>query len=44
MIKRNKKKMDECKHDPKKLYTWNAYDGTLCIACCECGAVLKGAI
>jgi hypothetical protein len=33
-----------CSHPPTRLYSWSAYDGTLCIACCECGKVLKGAI
>lgn len=32
-----------CKHPPHRLYTWHAYDGTLCIGCCECGVALKGA-
>ena len=36
--------MTECTHPPTRLYTWTAFDGTFCIACCECGAALKGAI
>lgn len=32
-----------CKHPPTRLYTWFAYDGVLCIGCCDCGAVLAGA-
>jgi hypothetical protein len=45
-----RKKMDKaarkqkCKHPPNRLYAWRAYDGTLCIACCDCGIALKGAI
>jgi len=38
-----------CKHDPRRLYAWYATgdDGTpravLCVGCCDCGAVLRGA-
>lgn len=32
-----------CTHPPRRLYTWTAYDGALCIACTLCGAVLRGA-
>ena len=32
-----------CKHPPERVYAWRASDGVLCIGCCECGAVLKGA-
>ena len=38
-----------CKHPPTRLYSWWACgdDGSersvLCIACCACGKVLKGA-
>lgn len=32
-----------CKHPPSRLYSWTAFDGVLCVACCECGAVLRGA-
>jgi hypothetical protein len=32
----------QCKHPPTRLYAWRAYDNTLCVACCECGEVLKG--
>ena len=35
--------MTTCPHPPTRLYTWFAYDGTLCIACCDCGEVLAGA-
>jgi hypothetical protein len=35
--------MEECNHPPTRLYAWNAFDGVLCVACCDCGAVLKGA-
>lgn len=31
-----------CPHAPQRVYTWFAYDGTLCAACCDCGAVLAG--
>jgi len=33
-----------CKHPPKRLYSWIAADGTLCVGCCECGAVLAGGV
>lgn len=33
----------ECPHPPARIFTWWAYDGTLCAACCDCGAVLAGA-
>ena len=32
-----------CPHPPARLFTWWAYDGSLCAGCCECGAVLAGA-
>ena len=32
-----------CAHPPARLFTWFAHDGTLCIACCDCGDVLAGA-
>jgi len=31
-----------CGHPPRRLYAWYAFDGTLCVCCCACGAVLKG--
>lgn len=31
-----------CTHPASRLYTWRAYDGTQCVCCCICGAVLKG--
>jgi hypothetical protein len=31
-----------CDHPPARLYSWTAGDGVLCIACCVCGAVLRG--
>jgi hypothetical protein len=34
--------MSERHHPPFRHFAWHAYDGTLCIACCECGAVLQG--
>ena len=32
-----------CKHPPTRIYSWFAYDGTLCAGCCDCGEVLAGA-
>jgi hypothetical protein len=32
-----------CTHPPARLFSWFAHDGTLCIACCDCGDVLAGA-
>ena len=32
-----------CKHPPTRIYTWFAYDGTLCAGCSNCGEVLHGA-
>jgi hypothetical protein len=32
-----------CTHPPARLFSWFANDGTLCIACCDCGDVLAGA-
>lgn len=34
--------MITCNHPPHKLYTWIAYDHTLCVCCCACGSVLSG--
>lgn len=43
-------KSKPCQHPPKRLYSWfvpakNTKDGkdTLCVCCCQCGAILKGA-
>jgi hypothetical protein len=33
----------ECTHPEERLFAWWAYDGSLCVCCCECGAVLQGA-
>lgn len=33
---------ETCSHPPTRLFAWYANDGTLCVCCCECGAVLKG--
>jgi hypothetical protein len=33
----------QCTHPPRRLYGWTAFDGTFVVACCQCGAVLKGA-
>jgi hypothetical protein len=35
--------MTDCPHPPARHYAWFAYDGTLVVACCRCGEVLKGA-
>jgi hypothetical protein len=32
-----------CTHPPTRIFTWFAYDMTLCAACCDCGEVLAGA-
>lgn len=32
----------KCTHPPKRLYCWTAYDGTRCVACCDCGEILRG--
>lgn len=34
---------DECTHPAHRVYTWFAFDDTLCAACCDCGKVLAGA-
>jgi hypothetical protein len=31
-----------CPHPARRLHSWHAYDGTLCVACSECGEVLSG--
>ncbi len=31
-----------CNHPSTRLFAWHAYDGTLCVCCCECGEVLQG--
>jgi len=32
----------DCKHPPERLFSWYAFDGTLCVCCCVCGSALKG--
>jgi hypothetical protein len=32
-----------CPHPIKRQYAWIAYDGIVCIGCCACGIILKGA-
>ncbi len=32
-----------CPHPPARRFAWHAYDGTLCVGCCDCGEVLAGA-
>jgi hypothetical protein len=34
---------EECSHPARRLYSWTAFDGRICVCCCECGEVLKGA-
>jgi hypothetical protein len=37
-----------CPHPPQRLYAWHAFNyrtgknDILCVACCDCGAVLEG--
>lgn len=33
----------DCRHPPSRHFAWVAYDGVLCVGCCACGKVLKGA-
>ena len=33
---------ETCQHPPTRLYSWYAFDGTLCVCCNVCGAVLRG--
>lgn len=41
---------ERCKHPPYRLYSWWANDCrikggiVLCVACCDCGNVLKGGV
>jgi hypothetical protein len=32
----------ECPHPGPSQWAWYAYDGTICVACCACGAVQQG--
>lgn len=32
-----------CSHPAHRNYAWVASDGVLCVGCCQCGAVLRGA-
>lgn len=34
----------ECSHPPARRFCWVAIDGVMCIACCDCGEVLKGGV
>ncbi len=34
----------QCPHPVTRRFSWFAYDDTLCVACCDCGAVLAGTI
>ena len=37
--------VNSCPHPPQRLWAWRVADAlgkTLCIACCDCGAVLRG--
>ena len=44
-----RKKRAKCQHPPHRLYSWfaSANNGeprsVLCVACCDCGRVLRGA-
>lgn len=38
------KKIKGCQHPPSRYYGWVAYDGVLCVVCCDCGAVLHGGV
>jgi len=38
------KKSSNCPHPSSRLYAWHAHDGTLCVCCCACGAVLRGGV
>jgi hypothetical protein len=31
-----------CRHPASRLWSWQALDGVWCVACCDCGAVLRG--
>jgi hypothetical protein len=31
-----------CTHPPTRLFSWHV-DGVLCVGCCECGEILRGA-
>lgn len=33
----------DCPHPAHRLFTWKAFDGTLCVSCSDCGKPLKGA-
>jgi hypothetical protein len=33
-----------CPHPARRLYTWYAFDGVLCVTCSDCGTPLHGAI
>lgn len=44
MNAREKGRALKCKHPPTRLYAYHAADGTLCVCCCDCGSVLRGAI
>ena len=34
----------ECPHTPSRLHSWFATDGTLCVCCNDCGAILSGGV
>jgi len=41
-------RVTDCPHPPQRLFTWFALDlagkrTILCVGCCACGAVLRGA-
>jgi hypothetical protein len=39
---KQRKPSNGCPHPPSRLWAWTALDKTLCVCCCECGAVLRG--
>ena len=43
-MKREIVDQETCKHPARRVYTWFAYDGTLCAGCCDCGKVLAGGV
>lgn len=41
--------MNNCKHPPKRLYSWFVIDpetgeSIFCVGCCECGKILSGEV
>jgi hypothetical protein len=44
LMKKANKPKEKCKHPPTRLFAWFDYNGDLCVGCCKCGEVLKGAV